>query len=979
MTAMAIMVLFAGVTLAALMTMTLTTSQISETQKLSTREVRAADNALESAVNLIRMDPAGELGNFDDCLGGTPIDLSTNNRTVTVTATCEESDRAMPVRDSALGAAPSVQLVGADGYRGSFTADSVPWKVDCLRPIAKTTACFPWSYGMSPANYDATGSAALSTAAPSLVHSGGVQAAGSTLNQTLHFASNVSVRRGAAAVIDTASASPAINVTGRYAQGDLGLLGTSTLRCGLSTAGHVWNVLAARIVDADEAAGTPECGDGTAAGLSDRLEIAPRPGLGEIFNVFATVPSCTGGPGTVLEFQPGAYGKAQTQKINDLLDGSCPNHTFWFRPASATVAGNYWFDVDDTTHTERAMWNSLIIADPSAKVIFGTPAGGLSAAAAGSATFPAACNAEAAGVEVILSPRTSLRHTGGRVAMCDRDGTLSTTNVPAALWQAGSTNSGWQGHPDPAISTVTRSKISSGITWGDEGTSDAAGSWRPGGGESHSWFECNGFLYANCQMDVTYSARDIGTTNVDGSAKAAPSPGRVDTLDLIVNAEVEDDNGFSLVSNGQVGSLIAVYRAGESTPACQVYFPFKQRSMGAGQRLVLAYDLRSLKAQAVPGQTHCRDAALTREQLHGSRVDLTIRQQRSIYVLGWKTSNVYVDSIELRSGWDLEPTSVDSSTGWSDAGNLLPDNEFASASDGDHAGFTLKCGTFSGCPTATRTVTLGKFDNTVVPWSPSSGTLRAAGVIVTGETTNQNWFAGGSFYDIGGEPDVSRYSKMTATLSNLRDVPGGSCTASWNKVPFWGQSVYLNLLDPAVAGSCSSVLTSAEQLIGASVSLQVYLERNQWGSGADFGVRIDSVRLSTVTDGEYTHPKLPNLITVGDGPSDDSSFNIYGQVSMPRNDLNIRWNGPSPRNAEGEPVPLGGGNMILNGLGSYVGPEGEAGVICCSPTKPAERIMTLTASVTRGSSTRVAGEARILVSDSAGPGAGLWVQDWRIG
>ncbi len=54
---------------------------------------------------MLRMDPTGDLGSFEDCLGGTAVSLPSNDRTVEVTATCEESDRAMPVRDSSLGQA----------------------------------------------------------------------------------------------------------------------------------------------------------------------------------------------------------------------------------------------------------------------------------------------------------------------------------------------------------------------------------------------------------------------------------------------------------------------------------------------------------------------------------------------------------------------------------------------------------------------------------------------------------------------------------------------------------------------------------------------------------------------------------------------------------------------------------------------------------------------------------------------------------
>jgi hypothetical protein len=890
------------------------------------------------------------------------------------------------VRDDALGAAPSVQLVGADGYRASSTADAVPWRTDCLRPSSLSTNCFPWALAMGPGNYDSAGAAALAAVAPSLVHSGGMRTPGSERNHTLHVASNVLARRSAAVVVDPTTGDPALNVTGRYAQGDRGILGDASLPCGLSTEGHVWNALAARIIDADDADARPECEATDAAALNARAEILPRPGLGEQFSSFASVPACSG---SVIEFQPGAYGKAQTAAINNLLDGSCPNKVFWFRPASAGVAGNYWFDVDDTSAADRALWNSLVIADPTARVIFGTPRGGLSASAAQAATFPEACDAAAAGVEIILSPRTSLRHSAGKVAMCDRDGTLSTTNVPAVLWQAGSVNSGWQGYANPSTSNVVQVRRTSGISWnwGNSGVESKGNSWLPDGNSSRSWAECSAVgIATTCDFDTVVQARGIGTVDQAGQPRPVPPAGRVESLMVVMKAQVDDDDGFNLYKeDSSFGTTVTFTKAGGSTPTCAVYFPYKQKRMGAALPLTLALDLKSPKGQAVDGVPHCKDVtSLSRTDLHGSSVDVQIRQRRNIPIdigIGTYRADVYVDSLELRAGWDLQPTGATAGSGWQGANFLLPATPFKSSMDGDHGGFSLSgCGWTGSCPAESREVTLTGFDNTVHPHAPVSGALRAAGLIVTGETTTSNWFANQSFFDRGGAPDISNNSNMTATISNLRDAPSASCSINWSKVPFWGQSIYLDLLENRSGNSCAGVITNAEQLIGATVRLSVYVQRNGTVfGGATYGTRIDSVQLSTVTDGDLTNPRAPNLITIGDGPSGDSSFNIYGQVSTPRNDLNIRWNGPSPRNADGDPVPIGGGNMILNGLGSYVGPDGEAGVVCCSPTKPAERIVTLTATVDRGNGNqRVAGTAKVLVSDTGGPGAGLAVLDWSI-
>lgn len=886
--AMAIVVLLAGVTLVVLMNMTLTSSRISEQQRLSTRETRAADNALESAINMIRMDPDAALGSFEECLGGTGIELPTNDRDVTVTATCEESERAMPVRDTPLGSAPAVQLVGANGY-GQGTGGAVPWRVDCLRPTPLTTGCFPWAIGMSPTNYDTQGAAAINSYVPSLVHSGGLRAAGSTQTHTLGFAGDVLARRGSAAIVDPTTGEEAINVAGRFEQGDRGLLGDAALPCGISAPGHVWNLRAAQIVDADDAQGLPDCEAGAedALALDDRAEIEPRPGLGEQFGAFASVPSCSG---TVIEFQPGAYGKQQTRRINDLLDGSCPNRVFWFRPAGPSTAGNYWFDVDDTTNPDRNLWNSLIIADPTARVIFGTPKGGLSAAHAASATFPDACDPEAAGVEVILSPRTSLRHEAGKVSICDRDGTLSTDNVPAAIWQAGSVNSGWQGYADPALSTVVQVRRTSGISWnwGNNAVESPGNSWYPDGSSSRSWAECKAVgIATKCDFDTIVRARGIGTIDhTTGRARPEPAPGRVDSLMVIMNAEVDDDNGFNLYKEDtSFGTTVTLYKAGAPSPTCGVYFPYKQKRMGAAHPLTLAFDLRSAKGQAIDGVPHCKDVDLTRADLHGSGVDVQVRQRRNIPVdigIGTYRADLHVDSVELRAGWDLQPTTAVGGSGWESAANLLPTSPFTSSSDHRHGGFTLSgCPVFQSCPTATHEVTLGGFDNEVHPHAPMSGNLRAAGLIVTGETTDSHFFTNNSFYDRGGAPDISDHSNFTAHISGLRDAPGATCSVNWSKVPFWGQSIYLDLLAPRSGNTCAGVITSAEQLIGAQVRLEVYVERNSWGAWVDYGVRIDGVQFSTVTDGEYTRPRAPNVVTIGGGPGATRRSRSTGRCPRP--------------------------------------------------------------------------------------------------
>ena len=975
--ALFVVVGIAGVAFIALMSMTLTASKVSVSENATARDVRAADNALESTVNLLRMDPQGELGLTDKCIDPAGIDFESNGRTVNVTGSCEESTLSMADVDPSVTAdAPAVRLVGADGYQsGTNWADTVRWGNDCLLGDPALGSCAPWALGIGPSNYSTYSVPAFAAARPSLVHTAADDPTNPALGKTLNFAADVQARRGSATMIPPSEQSPAVKVAGEYQQGDQGLfVAQGTVDCGVSTVGHPWNVLGAQISDSDTTSlGLPTCGSTAteALALNSRSEIAPRPLLGGSFTTFAATPSCSASVGGVVQLSPGAYGKAQTAALNQLLGGACPNRTFWFSSTSATELGSYWFDVDDTSNANRNLWNTLTINDPTVRVIFGTPTGGFSASAAANAAFPQACNAEAAGVEIELSPRTTLRHLAGQVAVCDGSDQSSTSNQPAAIWQAGNADGGWQGAAVPSQSVATVNQVVGGVfgadwlPWnsGSATISTPDNSWLIDDSFSEAKFTCTIIFNGKCAGDVTYQARGI-------AAATASQPGRLDSLDLLVRAQTEGtERSFTLWSGGQIGTELRFYRASDlSTPACAVYFPFVPDSI-EGPVSTFSYDLLSTTADQVGSISRCSDVDLNRADVDGAGVDVTFRLNKNVsFGFGTYTNKIYMDGVELRSGWDLTGSTAVAGSGWSNAENVL-------ATDGSHSGYTLSgCGWTGSCPSATRQVSILGFDNTISPHVPVDGALESAGVIVTGESTDRNFFVSGSFYDREGEPDIWKYSWMRVTISNLRDVPSGSCVATWSRVPFWGQGVYLDLLDPAVAGSCASVLTNAEQLIGATAVLEVHVERNDRTlGGATFGTRIDSVKLSTVTTGEYTRPRSPMVTTVD--TSAGSSLNVFGQVSMPRNDLNIRWNGPSPVDAEGESVAIGGGNMILSALGSYVAPGGEAGVVCCSPTRPAERIVDLVATIDGN----IEGRARVVVSDVGGPGSGLRIEDWEIG
>ena len=419
----------AGVALIALMTMTLSFSKISVLETAKAREIRAADNALESAINMMRMDPDGLLGTPDHCIDPAGIDFASNERIVTVTATCETSPQIIRTDEVSSPTAPALQLVGPNGYlSGATFADTVHWDNECLLGDAGLGSCGPWVLGIGSTNYTTHAATEFAAAAPSLIHVADDDPG--DLAKTLTVGADLQARRGSATMMPPAGVAPAVHVAGNYQQADLGLFAPQgPIDCGIGTIGHPWNVVAAQIVDNDDPVGAPTCGSGAtaAAALDERSNGKDSSGNELPPPLFPLVPaslpgSCSAG---VVQLTPGAYDKVATATLNDWLGGGCPDAVFWFKPESASQTGKYWFDVDDRTNLDGSaksadLWNSLIISDPSVRVIFGTPTGGFDAGSAATATFPQACNPGATGVEIELSARTTIRHLAGQVAECDR-------------------------------------------------------------------------------------------------------------------------------------------------------------------------------------------------------------------------------------------------------------------------------------------------------------------------------------------------------------------------------------------------------------------------------------------------------------------------------------------------------------------------------------------------------------------------------
>ncbi len=178
--------------------------------------------------------------------------------------------------------------------------------------------------------------------------------------------------------------------------------------------------------------------------------------------------------------------------------------------------------------------------------------------------------------------------------------------------------------------------------------------------------------------------------------------------------------------------------------------------------------------------------------------------------------------------------------------------------------------------------------------------------------------AAGRSTTASGVPDISDNSTITVTLSNLRgtastcgDVEPSAVLGPGNMYP-----------GPARLQRRRHLLERAAErgaaLVGASAAVSVHVAQELVGHQRQLRRSgSTSVRRSTVTmwPVHVAPVARADLDRERTGWDQAASFNIFGQVSIPRNDLEhqVEWPGPS-RRLMGTQWPLGGGNMILSGL-----------------------------------------------------------------
>lgn len=935
-------VLVCGVTLIALLDMTEGATRGASIQARASRESRALDAALDAAVHQVRSDPdrlIGAPGGADTCarqVGAADGDgLRFADETgveVVVVARCETPQPGVGAGASTgNGNATAARLdVVGDGYRSpAGLADTLRWTLDCSDPTAGSGNCMPWRTALGAPAY-AVNAGQIASQPLALLHTAHADVAAE--DATMRVNGDVVVRRGGLALVH-AQGTAGLRVAGSYLQGAPATLGTHDLvGCGATASTGTGS-----IADASEG-GNPDCD----VPVDARVEGLPAPTSWAAVSPRRSTPACPA-PGATLRLEPGAYDRIQTAALNDLLGGQCPGRVLWFD------AGDYWFDVHDSSQASPEQ-HSLVIDDPTLRVVFGTP---VDAAVTG-------CDPDQDGVSITLTPRTSLRHRRGHVSICDRVVVGEGDTIPPALWQTARTDGGWVATPSPSESSVTFRRKNSATGVGSSLTNGSE-AWIIDGQSATAKAGCGAQLNGQCGAVIEIRGRGFGSgaPALPGSVASQP----VRSLGLIVRTGPTNDSSAS--ANGGDGSATSVVlRTANGDAVCGVELPIVAEPRPDMLR-THAYDLLSPVAGTAGDLPRCIEAAqqgdLTRGDLIDAGVDVSLR-----------VGEVIFDGMELRSGWNLGPAGATAASGWSDVARLLAlDGSSAHYSSGGDCGNGNGNGNGKGngkgkghdngnqCPDVVRSFRLTNFDNLDDPHVPTDGSLVRAGLVVTGEPPRNS--GGGNRSD---EWDGS-WTRATVELAD-----GSTCSVQWSGADFAGQARYLDLLESS--GTCDTLLTGSALLIGADVKLEMSVTGRR--DGDDHNTRIDHVRLSTVSDGDYLGPVAPNLVSL-DGP--DSRLTVAGAWSTPRNTLNVSWLGLPPSGADAATQPVLGASSVVEAAGSYVGPQGRAGVLCCAADRSGERLVTLTATIQGANGARTA-TARIRVDDTVEGVPPVTVEEWTV-
>lgn len=484
-----------GVVVVALLGLTLTGARVGSNTTAELRRQRAVDGALEVGVNRLKTSPGAVLGRPGNCapLEGQTVTVDG----VTSTLRCAPEPSTTPE----VAGPGGVALTTLGGFTGTLD-DVVDNRLD---PLISGLAS---GLGAWFRSQFAEG--------PGLAHFG---------QDALRIAGDVRVRNGAFGYRFTgnpnvAGPSPAFDITGSYSQGQCGPIGCldfslfgipilTSPACGL---------LVPNVVPGQEfgsglsATGGLNCNLGSANALfADPAPSAPAAWSATALRSGPALPAECPKVGNVVTIQPGAYGVMATRVLNQWFGpGNCDDVTFWFPP------GDYSFDSAGLWGGER---NTLMLADPTARWVFGAPRGWSAPGGASAANFPGACDTSAQGVSITLTVRTSIKHRAGLVAACGRRDAeerplpLVYQPVPSSApvtWAARPTTATTNNHPTIRFNTPERALDSAGPV---PSPAPGSGTAYPTGEATRAYatttcttFECNPTLILGGFTDPAFPA-----------------------------------------------------------------------------------------------------------------------------------------------------------------------------------------------------------------------------------------------------------------------------------------------------------------------------------------------------------------------------------------------------------------------------------------------------------------------------------------
>ncbi len=680
------------------------------------------------------------------------------------------------------------------------------------------------------------------------------------------FASDVFVAGGAAPA--RSSGSPAVDVAGQYEQG--AAVGGSG--CGaLAAAG------AHRIDDAG-GQGEPTCG-------SVRPITVATPAATD------AVPFVTGRAMTCpnVELDPGAYLPADITRLNAILSGNEPC-TVVFKPG-----GVHYLDVFDATRSGADRF-VLTISNKNVKVIGGVPSSPL--------TFPNACvnAAGSPGVQLLLSGRSAIRHTGGQVALCpDR----TTGSALPVLQQTSSSDS------QPRFVSATSSSFTN-VGNLDPSSSGWATTNVCGGSGPDDWYVWGDIwtgltFYPRCwdrSFSSTWSSTGVGplaSAKVLLEARQMPQnlpsvgfddPGSFHNVDL----------GVRFTVSGPWGSCTT-----------------EDMKAGRAYSATLSYELR----HNVSGNT-CYADLTDQSQLDGATVTATFFR---FNVPGNGLVGVRLDLRNLRIETNSFTAAV-SGAGAADsdwvqtADAITADNASARVDQPTNAGLTWLPGN-------------GVW---VTPGDTTSMTLTGLSVPAGLEPTDHLSRLGVTFR---GPADQTSY--LADPIDNgliqveLVDASGQTVcsTAEDTVTKAYTQSNQYLRFDLIAPGNCGQLRTVG-QLDGLNLELTYRVGCAVFSltgmpvydvNGNCVSVplpKVDEVALSVGTDTVTGRPPYSSVTT---NTADSTSFDVFGPVLLPLSDLDVHYSGPTSWPG-GFGRPTFEGPLQVHGLG--VDQAGaEQGVVCC--------------------------------------------------